>query len=367
MKGGVYPKHVCKCGNWKRTPGVCQKCGTPLKPKGYGYTWKDAEGKNRFGSAKNKTRAVDARAEKIKEAEKGLLLAGKLTFDGLCTKWLEVRGIKRRSPKRAEGIINNHLLPFFSKEIHVTKLTKLRVEEYVAFRDGKCADATIGLEAGILRTIWNFALKHKYATEDILDGLSLPTQDEQQSCPLTLKQEERLDAGLSQCGTKPYFQFLSYTGCRRGEALALKWSNIDFESGIAWVPGKSRKRKNETQAVLLDEEAIAVLRSIKPITEHVFVNPRTKKPWNNPNATLTGVCKRLGLPHVRIHDLRHLYVSRMLQNGAELKAVSQLARHSDIRMTLRYAHLQQEHLRAALAKRKKPETKSNGNQTEGDT
>ena len=56
-----------------------------------------------------------------------------------------------------------------------------------------------------------------------------------------------------------------------------------------------------------------------------------------------------GIRHVRIHDMRHTYASRLVQNGAPLQAVSRLLGHSDIRTTMRYAHLSQHNLEAAAA------------------
>jgi integrase len=55
-----------------------------------------------------------------------------------------------------------------------------------------------------------------------------------------------------------------------------------------------------------------------------------------------------GLGDVHFHDLRHTFASHLIQNtGGDLKAVQDLMRHKDIRMTMRYAHLSPGYLRQA--------------------
>jgi integrase len=52
-------------------------------------------------------------------------------------------------------------------------------------------------------------------------------------------------------------------------------------------------------------------------------------------------------PNVRIHDLRHSYASHLVSNGVSLQIVGKLLGHTQATTTMRYAHLQDETLRAA--------------------
>jgi len=58
-------------------------------------------------------------------------------------------------------------------------------------------------------------------------------------------------------------------------------------------------------------------------------------------------CKKVGITGLRFHDLRHTAATRMIENGANIVAVSKILGHSDIKMTMRYAH-PEESLRDAV-------------------
>ena len=62
-------------------------------------------------------------------------------------------------------------------------------------------------------------------------------------------------------------------------------------------------------------------------------------------------CSQAGISDFRIHDLRHTFASWLVMDGVPLYDVSKLLRHSNIRMTERYAHLAPGYLQKAIAGR----------------
>ncbi|NCC85432.1 MAG: site-specific integrase, partial [Clostridia bacterium] len=71
----------------------------------------------------------------------------------------------------------------------------------------------------------------------------------------------------------------------------------------------------------------------------VFFNPKTKKPPVSIFYAWDTIRKRVGIPEVRLHDLRHSYASFLVNAGRSLYEVQKLLGHHDPKVTMRYAHL----------------------------
>jgi site-specific recombinase XerD len=82
-------------------------------------------------------------------------------------------------------------------------------------------------------------------------------------------------------------------------------------------------------------------------SSYVFCNDKGE-PFSDVRHAFQAACRRAGITDFRFHDLRHTFASHLVINGVNLRAAQHLLGHQDIRMTLRYSHLSQEHLQAAV-------------------
>jgi integrase len=82
--------------------------------------------------------------------------------------------------------------------------------------------------------------------------------------------------------------------------------------------------------------------------EYVFLNDEGKK-YKDVRTAFTNALKRAKLPSdFRFHDLRHTFASQMVMAGIDLVTVREILGHSNIKTTMRYAHLSPVHKREAL-------------------
>ena len=142
------------------------------------------------------------------------------------------------------------------------------------------------------------------------------------------------------------------TGMRRGELFNLRWSSLDLDKALLEVAGPGAK-SGQTRHIPLNQEALRALkRWRKPtITNKGLVFPGIDGGrLTNINSAWRSLTKRASLPDFRFHDCRHHFASRLVMAEVPLNTVRELLGHSEISMTLRYAHLAPEHKADAVAK-----------------
>lgn len=134
------------------------------------------------------------------------------------------------------------------------------------------------------------------------------------------------------------YALLMGTGLRLGEALTLRWQDIDINAGVLVV--REGKTPQARRAVLLPAELVRELRAARGLGLVFSRNGKALNAWTIRRCHFYPLVKRLGLPRVRLHDLRHLHASVLLEQGADLAAVSARLGHASKGFTLAvYGHV----------------------------
>jgi len=153
----------------------------------------------------------------------------------------------------------------------------------------------------------------------------------------------------------PLWLLIVSTGCRLGEMLALRWSDVDLESGkmtvsrsVVWVQGEPVFSSPKTQAGIrvlqIPESVLKVLKGLRERnqgSELVFFGPKAGRPLH-PSVVqhnLKRLCRKLNLPELTPHGLRHLHASLLLSNHVPVPLVSKQLGHANPGITMKiYAH-----------------------------
>jgi integrase len=132
-------------------------------------------------------------------------------------------------------------------------------------------------------------------------------------------------------------RLLLLTGCRKSEILTLRWDWVDAERKCLRLPDS----KTGAKVVPLAAAALATLDAISRKPESNFVLPAAKgvghyiglqKDWER-------IRTRAALPGLRLHDLRHSFVSFAVADGHPLFVIGKVLGHKQARTTEGYAHL----------------------------
>lgn len=283
--------------------------------------------------------------------------------------WLEDTAkpsVRYLTAKGYESKLRIHILPALGA-IPLTKLTPQRLE---AFFNAKLADGlsprTIQHLRAILRAALNDALKWNLVRRNaaaLVDGPRVPHTEIQPFSPeearalLNAVQDHRLGA---------LFSVAMAVGLRQGEALGLRWQDIDFEAGTLSVHfalqrvGKEfklvePKTRKSRRTIALPTTAQTSLRlhrtrqleerlaagSLWEESDLVFTT-QTGRPIQGQNATRSfqQLLATVGLRRQRFHDLRHACASLLLAQGVHPRVVMETLGHSQIGLTMNtYSHV----------------------------
>jgi len=148
------------------------------------------------------------------------------------------------------------------------------------------------------------------------------------------------------------------TGVRRGELFQLRWSDVDLERRVLTVRGVTAKSE-KTRHIPLNDEALHVLKSWKGRDTNPLVFPgKNGERFDNVNKAWSAILDAAKVKGFRWHDLRHTFASKLVMAGVDLNTVRELLGHSDLKMTLRYAHLSPKHKAEAVSVLCKPSDKT---------
>ena len=277
-----------------------------------------------------------------------------------------------------ERRIYQHIIPALGN-IQIDKLATNDIQQFYAGlkQNGRLLRAELygeGLSDQTVRgihTTLHAALDKAVAEKLILrnpaDGCRLPPAKAREMQILAPEEIQRL---LIQAKENDCYELLLLelsTGLRRGELLALRWDDLDFQTGALRVERQVQrvkgslavtqpKTKSSSRSIILPAPILEILKNHRQgiNSPWMFPSPRKENSPLDPAAVrkkLAIVLERAGCKHVRFHDLRHTFATNALEHGMDIKTLSAVIGHVSSATTLNvYAHVTDEMRQSAAAK-----------------
>lgn len=230
-------------------------------------------------------------------------------------------------------------------KLAVKELTPLEV---AAFRDRRlkdCKPVTVLHDlCGLSAVIEHARLEWSLPIQNPVRGIRKPSAGKGRDRRLESGEYEKLLAELRKARTPwiaPLFIFSIETACRMGEALAMKWADVDLHRKIATFRDT---KVGDNRTIPLSTLAVTTLQALpRDLGGKVFIMSR-----HGVDDAFRRACKRAGVSGLHWHDLRHEGVSRLHERGLSTVEVASISGHKTLACLSRYSHMKAETLARKL-------------------
>lgn len=325
----------------------------------YQYSWYTVKGTKRDADKRL--------GELLHQLDTGsFMLPSKTSLSAFLERWLVDYcrpNLTPRSYERYESITRKHLIPALGgilltqlRPEHLQKLYSAKLQEGLSAR-------SVRYQHVILHKALQTAIKWGLVSRNVADSVDVPKPRRNE---METWDEDEIARFLKAAEATPYYALFYtalFTGARRGELLALRWSDVDLlfnpqvsvsrslhqlkDNTFVYTEPKTAKSR---RTIALSPSVIPILSdhkekmgAILPIKEDslVFSTPEgTPLRPNTVSRAWTILAARCGVKVIRFHDARHTHASLLLKQGIHPKIVQERLGHSGIAITLdTYSHV----------------------------
>jgi integrase len=270
----------------------------------------------------------------------------------------------------------DHLIPGLGKR----RLHRLTAQHLRAFlnerRESGLSPRTVHHLHAVLRNALEHAVREDLLTRNVARQVRFSPGHREEIEPYSVDEARRLLVAIRDDRLYALYAVALSLGLRRGEALGLRWSDIDLAGGVIHV--RRSLQRVDGRLVLVPTKTRRSRRTVPlgPVLTKTLKEHRVRQAadrmaagsrWQDSDlvfATLSGaplepndiskrfpkLCEAAGLRRIRLHDLRHTCASLLLAQGHSPRVVMEILGHSSLDVTMNiYGHVRLEAQREAIA------------------
>jgi integrase len=301
----------------------------------------------------------------------------KVTVEGCLKKFLEVycKKLEQTTKEGYKRYIEKHINPRIGKLL-VKDIKPVDIERfYNSERDKEFSEKTILQEHRILHRAFKKAMSDGLMSKNPCDGVDAPSPEDYEPTVYNEEQFIELLNKLHGHRMESIILIAGMCGLRRGELLGLTWEDIDFESNLInvhknrvpthenGVIEKGTKTKKSTRIFTIPSVIMPELKRIRGIGKlYTCINGSEYHPGSVSKA-FSEFLRSNGLPHIRLHDLRHFNCTMMLKHGISEREAMERSGHSTSTQIKKYQHIIEDMDKKSADKLNKVLSKKSKNKT----
>lgn len=236
--------------------------------------------------------------------------------------------------------------------IDFLNIKNTHVRGYLKYLDTcNLKNTTISRRISALRTFYNYLLEKGFVKSNIFLNVKNPKLEKKLPNYLNYTEIEELLASIDTSNSEGLerrllVEMFYSTGCRVGEMVNVKISDIDFSSKTIKVMGKGSKERIVYYGDYASKYLEDYLKN-KDKKGYLFTNKRGEKlTIEEVEYIVRDIMKHISIKtHVTPHTLRHTFATHLLNNGADIRTVQQLLGHANLSTTGIYTHVSSDRLK----------------------
>ena len=251
------------------------------------------------------------------------------------------------SQKAADHTYNRmmQVIEYFGEDKLLVDITTYDLEQYILHLESLGnAPATVNRKMAVVSKVLNYAERHDVIPR--APKVSKKREPKGRIRYYTPEEEASILKAMGNPDLKDLFIVLLDTGMRRGEALGLEPEDVDFDRNQIVLGDPSKTKSSMTRTIPMTQRVRAIMRKRQGATVTAF--SFTPHWLEHEIAKFKQYSGYTGPTEAMLHTCRHTFVSRLVQKGVPITMVKELAGHSSIQTTMRYAHLGPSNLTDAI-------------------
>lgn len=287
----------------------------------------------------------------------------KITIDEYAKLWLTTKsaqGVARSTLQNYDRYVRVHIVPFF-KGLDLKKIQKQQIENFQINLKRSHNPKGINIIVTALKGLFREAVKEGYLLKSPCEFIKAMSVDDSHDVFWTMPEIHQFLKANESHELYELFLVALNTGMRKGELAGLCWDRVSFVENTITVTRTRDKYELKQRTKTKIKRVIPMNESTRATLLHLWSNRRgdsdlvflkkTGEPIN-PHHIYRQFHAAQALSAIsniiRFHDLRHTFASQFVINGGSIYDLQKFLGHTDISMTLRYAHLSQEHLQRSM-------------------
>ena len=265
---------------------------------------------------------------------------GSITFKEFCQKYyLPHAYAVKKSAKADESKLNKYINGEIG-DLPIANIKRRDVILYIGRRRSTLAVATCNKHQSLLKGVIRLAAELELIEESPIESLKQQRENNQVETFLDEEQAAQFVAelnGLKNEIVANLLIFLLFTGLRIGEAIDAKLKHYCKRSGTLEIPCPKNGRKRRVHLNTTARKIIEGRYNHSEAEDYIF--PGKKGRLSPPQRIFKRIAEKIGVPNLRIHDLRHSFAGFASQANLSTKEIASLLGHASVRSTERYLHI----------------------------